>query len=107
MERLQASSKPVNLDSSLHIELAAAHEEMASGVGADKTAFVVEKLGATDWTKLPPVFQLLFIGFGRFGSVHDFSPRNDWKKAFRLGEKVYGRYRQGLFFSPERSLLSL
>jgi hypothetical protein len=82
MERLQASSKPVNLDSSLHIELAAAHEEMASRIGADKAAFVIEKLKATDWTKFPPVFLLLFICFGRFGLVHDLSPRKDMEKSF-------------------------
>ena len=107
MERLQASSKPVNLDSSLHIELAAAHEEMASRIGADKAAFVIEKLKATDWTKFPPVFLLLFICFGWFGLVHDFSPRNDMEKLFSaFGEKVCGRYGQKLF-SSERSLLSL
>jgi hypothetical protein len=34
---------------------------MASRVGADETAFVVEELGATDGTKLPPVFLFFFL----------------------------------------------
>jgi hypothetical protein len=88
MERLQASSKRVTLDLSLHIEFAAAHEEMALGIGADKTAFVVEKLGAADWTKLPPVFLFLFICLGRIGSIHDFSPRNDGENYSALARNL-------------------
>jgi hypothetical protein len=87
MERLQASPKRVTLDLSLQIEFAAAHEEMALGIGADKTAFLVEKLRAADWTKVPPVFLFLFICLGRIGSIHDFSPRNDGGKLFSIGKK--------------------
>jgi hypothetical protein len=37
---------------------------MASGIGADKTAFVVEEFESTNWTKLPPVFLFLLLQFG-------------------------------------------
>jgi hypothetical protein len=44
---------------------------MTAGIRTDKAALVVEELEATDWTKLPPVFLLFFLCFGRFGWVHD------------------------------------
>jgi hypothetical protein len=34
---------------------------MASGIGADKAAFVIEEPGTTHGTKLPPVFLLFFL----------------------------------------------
>jgi hypothetical protein len=49
----------------LKIELAATHEEMTFGVGANKLAFLVVKLGATDWAELPPtILGLVFLGNG-------------------------------------------
>jgi hypothetical protein len=45
------------------IEFAATHEEIASGIGADKTAFMIHQLGAADRAKLPPIF-LFLLGRG-------------------------------------------
>jgi hypothetical protein len=54
----------------LKIELAATHEEMTLGIGANKLAFLILQLGATDGAKLPPTFlALVFLGNG-FGLTH-------------------------------------
>ena len=45
----------------LHIKLTATHKEMASGIGADKAAFVIEEPATTHGTKFPPVFLLFFL----------------------------------------------
>jgi hypothetical protein len=47
--------------SSSHIELAAAHKKMTPGIGADKTAFMIEELAAAYRTKLPPLFLIIFL----------------------------------------------
>lgn len=52
------------------IEFAAAHEEMASGIGTDEAAFVVEEFRATDGTIFPPILLLVLLGCGRFKSIH-------------------------------------
>ena len=57
MERWQASS---GLEP-LPIKLAAAHKEMTSGIGANKSAFMIEELVTTHGTKLPPVFLFFFL----------------------------------------------
>jgi hypothetical protein len=44
MEPPQASSESDEPSSSLLIELAATHEKMTSGIGADEAAFLVEEL---------------------------------------------------------------
>jgi hypothetical protein len=43
------------------IEFATAHEKTTMRIGADEPAFVVEQLGATDWTKVPPVFLFVLL----------------------------------------------
>jgi hypothetical protein len=44
MQQLQANSESARTSSSLLIELAATHEKMTSGIGADEAAFLVEEL---------------------------------------------------------------
>jgi hypothetical protein len=44
----------------LQIELAAAHEEMAFGIGTDEAAFAVDELRAADGAKLPPLIRFFF-----------------------------------------------
>ena len=61
MEQPQASSQLNKPGLSLLIELAATHEKMTSGIGADKAAFVIEEPGTTHGTKFPPVFLLFFL----------------------------------------------
>ena len=54
----------------LKIELAATHEEMTLRIGANKLAFLIVELGATDGAELPPTFlALVFLGNG-FGLTH-------------------------------------
>ena len=57
MERWQASS---GLEP-LPIKLAATHKEMTSGIGANKSAFMIEELATTHGTKLPPVVLFFFL----------------------------------------------
>jgi hypothetical protein len=51
----------------LNIEFTAAHEEIALGVRAEKTALVIDHLGTAYRTVSPPAFVRLFWrwGFGR------------------------------------------
>jgi hypothetical protein len=46
------------------IEFAAAHEKTTMGIGADESAFLIEQLGAAEWTQVPPVFLFVLLGRG-------------------------------------------
>jgi len=76
IKRWQASAP---LEKLLRIELTTTHKEMATGIGADKTAFVIEELGTANGTKLPPGFLLFCLC--RFTLAHDCLLGAIWKKS--------------------------
>ncbi len=65
---LGGEARPFIDDGLSGIKFAATHKEMAAGIGTDKAAFLIDKLGAAHGTQLPPVF--LPVLFCRFGSIH-------------------------------------
>ena len=71
--RLKTKLEPQPATLASQVEFATAHEEATSRIGTDEAAFVVEKLGTTDGTKLPPVILLLLLGARRIGSAHKYS----------------------------------
>ena len=59
--RLKTKLEPQPATVASQVEFAAAHEEVTPRIGTDEAALVIEKLGTTDGTKLPPVVFLLLV----------------------------------------------
>jgi hypothetical protein len=53
-----------------NIEFAAAHEEIASRVGADVFALLIDQSGIADRAVVPPIFLGFGLGRQRVGAVH-------------------------------------
>jgi hypothetical protein len=52
------------------IELAAAHEKITLGIGADVLALLIEQLRIADWAVVPPIFVGFDFGRRRFSAIH-------------------------------------